>query len=448
MNANKAAEAARKQAQQEFVANTTAALELESKQIKVAQQKLEFEFRRQQLANGSSPQSSDDQQTLELERLKNLQVYGKSQQSSDDQQGKNQTNAASFAHVIIPANSNSAEKQQATKTTEIESSQAATPAQATAAENVVLGKPLDTVLGDAKTVDGKITRSVNVTELSKAIKNQNIDADLDRAMGNKFSAEDINKATEKFIESLKQNRSISNSPEGSSEVRNLRLVQVAQKAMLAAGAYKLTTKLKDDADRVYNLQRPLEAGVMGRTLSANARIFLGGIDKDVNKHEALMNKAAGLSALEKQPDFQDENGKFDAEKVAAAFTKGDFNSFLTSGDKRIEGLYAAAQMVAKEYQATQTKEAATIEPVIEAEFVNENQQLQPENTAVNDPDVIDAEFVEKAPLGIEGAPERLALAAAKEDIIPIAQDNRGGEELAQEAQAMINAYQAKQATNA
>lgn len=353
-NADKAAEEAKEAAREKFVTSATAALELRSKQIEVARQELEFEFRRQQL-NGGGQQSDRVQMPKEEEQAK----------------------------IVMP-NAQQPVAEATTKpqnTTEFGSSETTTPEQVTKAQAATLENPLNETLGAAQqNAEGKIVRPVlDVPALLAQTKtNANgIDAKIDAAMGKSPTDKDVMESLNKFTAILAgnmQKRGATNATKGEQgtdeyKAYQVHFAQAVQDSMRAAGAYTLQTNV-EGAGRTFELKTPIAAGKVGRHVGNSANYALNGVEPNFNKQEAIMNKAAGLSAIQAQKDFQTD-GKFDAKKVAEAFGRGDFDS-LKGNDKRIEALYDAAKMVTEQHKKEQVKEQPKVEQTIEV-ATNEQQ---------------------------------------------------------------------------
>ena len=303
------------------------------------------------------------------------------------------------ATLIIPTPPVAAATQQQTPletTIEIEEEKNVTVARQTVQPAVYLDPSLKGVLGEKEQrTPAGISRTVdNVAALlamekvplvispEKSVEMRENDVKMDKSMGRNPSFSEQNKVQGVFIAALNENSQKNGATqkldENSSEADKIKFVQSVQAAMLQAGAYRITTKPEDDAGRNYDLQMPLAVGVLGREAGASARIVLQGFEKDFNKHSDLMNTAAGLSAIEKHEDFQTD-GKIDHAKVAAAFENGDFKSFENNSDPRIQGIYAAAEMVAGQYNKEQAQ--AKVQSTVEIE--NTSGPAQQENLIVN-----------------------------------------------------------------
>lgn len=326
---------------------------------------------------------------------------------------------------------------------EIESAEAATPEQVTQAQAATLESPLNETLGAAQqNAAGKIVRPVlDVPALLAQTKTnaQGIDAKIDAAMGksptDKDVMESINKFTAALISNMQQRGvAVTTKGEQETEAYQVRFAQAVQDSMRQSGAYTLQTNV-EGAGRTFELKTPIAAGKVGRNVGNSANYALNGVEKDFNNHEALMNKAAGLTAIQAQKDFQTD-GKFDAKKVAEAFGRGEFDSFK-GDDKRIAALYNAAEMVTEQYNKEQAK-AKVQENAPELVVIETREKTTAEMSNIDE--VIDDELTT-----IPSATERLALPPAKEQLALVAakettttaKDDRGGEELANELQTAI-----------
>jgi hypothetical protein len=142
MNANKAADAARKEAEKEFIARQQAALALES-------QKLDVAIKRQQLATGYSPQSAPKQQNGSQERV----IFPKQQP---------------VAQVVMPrySNANPEPAQQDEKTTETSFQDTAT---ATVAQSATVGSPLNNETLEAAEYKAEENYTINLANEAKFV---------------------------------------------------------------------------------------------------------------------------------------------------------------------------------------------------------------------------------------------------------------------------------------
>jgi hypothetical protein len=298
--------------------------------------------------------------------------------------------------IVMPNRQPEAQSTKQKRTTEVASSEPATPEQVSNAQAVVLENPLDITLGAAQQgADGKIVRPVlDVNALLEQTKNnaKGIDEKFDRAMGKSHTDTDAINAINKFTNVLNPNmqkRGISDDNKNATDANKIRFVQAVQASALQAGAYTLTTTVTqgEHPNRTFAIESPLPAGKIGRNVGNAANYALDSVEPNRINQASLMNKAAALSAIEKHSDFK-TNGEFDAKKVADAFEKGEFNSFINNTDPQIQALAEAAKMVTNEYHynkvqakeretAEQQRETATSELVLTAELINEDRGQQP-----------------------------------------------------------------------
>jgi hypothetical protein len=289
------------------------------------------------------------------------------------------------AQIFIPnpANANPEPTKQK-RTTEVASAEPATPEQVSNAQAAVLENPLNITLGAAQQgADGKIVRSVldfNTLLAQTKTNAQGIDIKMDTAMGNSPTEADVMRSLEKFTDVLTPNmqkRGISDNNKKSTEENQIRFAQAVQDSMLKAGAYTLTTTVTqgEHPNRTFAIESALPAGRIGRNLGNAANYAMNSVEPNFNNQKGLMDKATALSAIEKHPDFKTE-GKFDAAKVADAFVKGEFKSFINNTDPQIQALAKAAEMVTNEYHYNkeQAKEQTTAEQTNEP-VANEGEQV-------------------------------------------------------------------------
>ncbi len=273
-NADKAAEAARKEAEKEFVANATAALALESMKLDVAR-------KRQQLATGYSPQPAPNQQNGSQERV----IFPKQQP---------------VAQVVMPrySNANPEPAEQDEKTTETSFQDTAT---ATAAQSATVGSPLNNETLDAAEYQPEENYTINLANEATFVTSdvpeyfgysaddyvEESTSDIAKAASILISLQDVDgnideeKAADAFYNGVFDSLAKSNDP---------RVAELCNATKMMAEQHNQTRK--NYSDTTVKREIPLEENYSGTT-----------IDSAVIESEVIGSEALAIEPAQEQLAF-------------------------------------------------------------------------------------------------------------------------------------------------